>query len=50
MPEKHFELNEQTMSVVEEIGQHMPGGFYICRDDNPCWISTAARPWTSFGS
>ena len=34
MPEKHFELNEQTMSVVEEIGQHMPGGFYICRDDN----------------
>ncbi len=34
MLEKHFELNEQTMSVVEEIGQHMPGGFYICRDDN----------------
>lgn len=26
---KHFELNEQTMHIVEEIGRHMPGGFFI---------------------
>ncbi len=26
-----FELNEQTMSVVEGIGRHMPGGFFIYR-------------------
>ena len=26
---KDFELNEQTMSVVEAIGRRMPGGFFI---------------------
>ncbi len=26
---EHFELNEQTIPVVEEIGRHMPGGFFI---------------------
>lgn len=26
---KHFELNEQTMHIVKEIGRHMPGGFFI---------------------
>lgn len=26
---KHFELNEQTMNIVREIGRHMPGGFFI---------------------
>ena len=26
---KHFALNEQTLPVVEEIGRHMPGGFFI---------------------
>jgi len=25
----HFELNDQTMSFMEEIGKHMPGGFFI---------------------
>lgn len=28
-----FQLNEQTMSVVEEIGKHMPGGFLIYKSD-----------------
>ena len=32
---KHFELNEQTMPVVEEIGRHMPGGFFIYRAEPP---------------
>ena len=26
---KHFALNENTLLVVEEIGRHMPGGFFI---------------------
>ena len=26
---KHFELNGQTMHIMEEIGRHMPGGFFI---------------------
>ena len=26
---KHFELNEETMHIVQEIGRHMPGGFFI---------------------
>ena len=28
---KKFQLNEQTIPVVEEIGRHMPGGFFIYR-------------------
>ncbi|MER2056092.1 MAG: PAS domain-containing protein, partial [Clostridia bacterium] len=31
MPGKGFELNEQTLSIIEEIGGHMPGGFFIYR-------------------
>ncbi|MBR3159705.1 MAG: response regulator [Atopobiaceae bacterium] len=26
---KHFVLNEQSLSVVEQFGEHMPGGFFI---------------------
>ena len=26
---KNFEINEETMHIVEEIGRHMPGGFFI---------------------
>ena len=26
---EHFQLNENTMTIVEEIGRHMPGGFFI---------------------
>ena len=32
---EHFQLNEQTIPVVEEIGRHMPGGFFIYRADAP---------------
>ena len=30
-----FELNEQTLSIIEEIGGHMPGGFFIYRAQEP---------------
>ena len=26
---RNFVLNDQTMSIIEAIGQHMPGGFFI---------------------
>ena len=32
---KHFELNEETMHIVEEIGRHMPGGFFIYKAEEP---------------
>ncbi len=32
---KYFELNEQTIPVVEEIGGHMPGGFFIYKAEEP---------------
>ena len=35
MPEKNFQLNEQNISIVREIGKHMPGGFFIYRAKQP---------------
>ena len=32
---ERFQLNEQTIPVVEEIGKHMPGGFFIYRAEQP---------------
>ena len=28
---KEFVLNEQTLAVIEQIGSHMPGGFFLYR-------------------
>ena len=28
----HFELNEETIPVVEEIGRHMPGAFFLYQE------------------
>ncbi len=35
MTKNKFELNEQTFSVIEEIGGHMPGGFFIYQAEAP---------------
>ena len=32
---ERFELNDQTIPIVEEIGRHMPGGFFIYRAEPP---------------
>ena len=32
---KQFQLNEQSISVVQEIGKHMPGGFFIYKAEQP---------------
>ena len=35
MTKNKFDLNNQTLSVVEEIGSHMPGGFFIYQAQAP---------------
>ncbi len=35
MPTRKLELNEETLSVIEEIGGHMPGGFFIYEAKEP---------------
>ena len=35
MSVSNFDLNEQTLSVIEEMGSHMPGGFFIYRAEAP---------------
>ena len=35
MTKKGFELNEQTLYIIEEIGRHMPGGFFIYQAKAP---------------
>ena len=35
MSERKFELNEATMYVIEEIGGHMPGGFFVYKAEEP---------------
>ena len=35
MKNRIFELNDQTLSIIEEIGGHMPGGFFIYMAEKP---------------
>ena len=35
MSTNRFELNELTLGVIEEIGGHMPGGFFIYKAEGP---------------
>ena len=35
MFDQKFQLNEQGISVIQEIGRHMPGGFFIYRAQQP---------------
>ena len=32
---KRFQLNDQNLEVIGEIGKHMPGGFFIYRQEDP---------------
>ena len=31
MFQEHFQLSSSTLPIIEEIGEHMPGGFFIYR-------------------
>ncbi|MBQ7718644.1 MAG: response regulator [Clostridia bacterium] len=46
---KYFELNEQTMQIVREIGRHMPGGFFIYKSDNDELLYANAAVLKIFG-
>ena len=35
MKGRMFELNDGTLSIIEEIGGHMPGGFFIYKAEEP---------------
>ena len=41
---KHFDLNEQTIPVIEEIGRHMPGGFFIYKAEGDEELLYANQP------
>ena len=32
---EHFQLDERTLGIVEQIGKHMPGGFFIYKAEQP---------------
>ena len=41
---KNFELTEETLSIIEEIGGHMPGGFFIYKAEAPRELVYANKP------
>ena len=41
---KKFELTEDTLSVIEEIGGHMPGGFFMYKAAEPEELIYANQP------
>ena len=44
MAEKHFDLTEDTLPIIEEIGGHMPGGFFIYKAEAPEELIYANKP------
>ena len=41
---RKFELTEDTLSVLEEIGGHMPGGFFMYKAEEPQTLIYANKP------
>ena len=41
---KHLEINEHTLPVIEEIGNHIPGGFFIYRAEGDEELLYANKP------
>ena len=44
MTGRQFELTEETLSIIEEIGGHMPGGFFIYKAAEPEELVYANKP------
>jgi len=48
--QKWFDENEYNLAVIEQFGDHMPGGFYICRADESGELLYANKSmWKYFG-
>jgi AraC-like DNA-binding protein len=41
---RKFELTEDTLSIIEEIGGHMPGGFFMYKAEEPEELIYANQP------
>ena len=47
---KKFQLNSENLKVIEEIGRHMPGGFFIYKAESPGEVLYANHAvYTIFG-
>ena len=47
---KHFIINEQSLAVIEQFGEHMPGGFFIYKADETEELLYANRAvWQIYG-
>ena len=44
MEKTEFILNEQALYVIDELGSHMPGGFFIYKAEQPGELVYANRP------
>ncbi len=44
MSDNGFDLNEMTLSVIDEFGGHMPGGFFIYRSEGDGELIYANKP------
>ena len=44
MSDNGFDLNEMTLSVIDEFGRHMPGGFFIYRSEGDGELIYANKP------
>jgi hypothetical protein len=39
-----LELNEKTLAFIDELGGHMPGGFFIYKSEEPEELIYANKP------
>ena len=47
---KWFDENEHSLAMIEQFGDHMPGGFYICKADGSGELLYANRStWQLYG-
>ena len=47
---KWFDENEHSLAVIEQFGDHMPGGFFICKADDSGELLYANKSlWKLFG-
>ncbi|MBO4418727.1 MAG: EAL domain-containing protein [Oscillospiraceae bacterium] len=50
LSKKWFEESEHSLAVIEQFGDHMPGGFFICRADESGELLYANKiVWQIFG-
>ena len=46
---KHFQINDTSLSLIDEIGRHMPGGFFIYKSQTGELIYANRSTWEIYG-